>query len=136
MPNNLSVTGPQWYGKFGYEGESLEFDVIHDEAQDNSTSLSAVYSDGNVASNTETPVIITDLTVVEGIHDRPVDRYMHVGPDNAVILKGFNLNLLSSNATAVLGHIRWEDGIGEGTSVRLDSVDGHPDERRFEYNPR
>lgn len=133
-PNNLSVTGPDVHGRYDYGGVSLDFDVIHDEATDNSTSLSAVYDDGVVQSNTETPVIITDLSVVEGIHDRPVDRYMHVGPDNAVILKGFNLNQLSANATAVLGHIQWEDGIGEGTSVRLGSVDGHPDERRFEYN--
>ena len=134
VPSNLSVTGPQPYGKFGYIEPSLEFDVIHDEATDNSTSLSVVYSDGNVTSNTETPVIITDLAVIEGIHDRPVDRYMHAGPDNSVILTGFNLRRLSENATAVLGHKRWEDGIGEGTPVRLGSVDGHPDERRFEYN--
>lgn len=134
-PNNLSVLPQEVvHGRYGYGGGSLEFDVIHDEATDNSTSLSAVYNDGIVQSNTETPVIITDLEVVEGIYDRPVDRYMHVGPDNAVILKGFNLNQLSANATAILGHIRWEDGIGEGTSVRLGSVDGHPDERRFEYN--
>lgn len=134
-PSNLSVLPQEIvHGRYGYGGVSLDFDVIHDEATDNSTSLSAVYDDGVVQSNTETPVIITDLLVVEGIHDRPVDRYMHVGPDNAVILKGFNLNQLSANATAILGHIRWEDGIGEGTSVRLDSVDGHPDERRFEYN--
>lgn len=136
VPSNLSVTGPNSYGTFGYAGESLEFDVIHDEAKDNSTSLSAVYSDGNVASNTETPVIITDIDVraIDGGHDREADRYMHVGPDNAVVLKGFNLNTLSSNATAVLGSVAWEDGIGTGTEVRLSNVDGHPDEKRFEYS--
>lgn len=133
-PTNLSVTGPDVHGRYGYDGVSLDFDVIHDEAEDDSTSLSAVYNDGVVQSNIETPVIITDLAVVEGIHDRPVDRYMHVGPDNSVILKGFNLNQLSENATAVLGYAGWEDGLEEETTVRLGSVDGHPDERRFEYN--
>lgn len=132
-PNSLSVSGPDVHGRYGYSGGSLDFDVIHDEAADDSTSLSVVYNDGSVQSNTETPVILTDLAV-EGVHDRPVDRYMHVGPDNSVILKGFNLNQLSENATAVLGYARWEDGLEEETTVRLGSVDGHPDERRFEYN--
>ncbi|MBR6892119.1 MAG: hypothetical protein IKN15_02500 [Bacteroidaceae bacterium] len=135
-PNNLSVTGPDVHGRYGYGEASLDFDVIHDEATDNSTSLSAVYDDGIVQSNKETPVIITDLAVVEGIHDRPVDRYMHVGPDNAVILKGFNLNTLSDNATAVLGHRQWEDGFVEdgATEVTLSRIDGNPDERKFKYN--
>lgn len=135
-PNNLSVTGPDVHGRYGYGEASLDFDVIHDEATDNSTSLSAVYDDGIVQSNKETPVIITDLAVVEGIHDRPVDRYMHVGPDNAVILKGFNLNTLSDNATVVLGHRQWEDGFVEdgATEVTLSRIDSNPDERKFKYN--
>lgn len=132
-PKNLSITGPTWHGRYGYGGE---FDVIHDEATDNSTSLSAVYNDGIVQSNTETPVIITDLEVVEGEADRPADRYMHVGPENSVIVKGFNLNTLSDNATAVLGHMRWEDGfVDDGaTEVALSRIDGSPDKRKFKYN--
>lgn len=136
-PNNLSVLPQEIvHGRYGYGGASLEFDVIHDEATDNSTSLSAVYDDGVVQSNTETPVIITDLVVVEGSHDRPVDRYMHVGPENSVILKGFNLNKLSENATAVLGHMQWEDGFvdDEATEVTLSRIDDNPDERKFKYN--
>ena len=62
-PDNLTVNGPDTHGTFGYEVPSIEFDVIHDEEQ-TSTSLNAVYSDGNVTSNTETPVIITDMDVL------------------------------------------------------------------------
>lgn len=137
VPSNLSVTGPQHYGKYGYSGTSLEFDVIHDEATDNATSLSAVYSDGNVTSNTETPVIITDIDVlaIDGGHDREVDRFMHIGPDNAVVLKGFNLNTLTANATAVLGSIAWENGMEEATIATLRIPDnGDTNARQFEYS--
>jgi len=136
VPSNLSVTGPNSYGTFGYAGEPLEFDVIHDEAQDNSTSLSAVYSDGNVESNTETPVIITDIDVlaIDGGNDRAVDRFMHVGPDNAVVLKGFNLNTLTANATAVLGSIAWENGMEDAPTAPLRIPDnGDTNARQFEY---
>jgi phage baseplate assembly protein W len=136
-PNNLSVLPQEIvHGRYGYGGVSLDFDVIHDEATDNSTSLSVVYDDGVVQSNTETPVIITDLVVVEGQYDRHVDRYMHVGPENSVILKGFNLNKLSDNATAVLGHMQWEDGFVENgaTEVTLSRIDDNPYARKFKYN--
>jgi phage baseplate assembly protein W len=133
-PSNLSVTGPEVYGRYGYAGLPLEFDVIHDEATETS-SLSTVYSDGSQTSNTETPVILTDLEVEgeEGGRGHPADRFMHVGPNNAVVLKGFNLNTLSSNATAVLGHIAWEDGVVDAPTAPLLEVPGHPDERKFHY---
>ena len=135
VPNNLHISGPQTHGSYGYAGNPVEFDIIHDEATETS-SLSAVYQDGNTESNTETPVILTDVEILatEGGHDREADRFMHVGPENVVVLKGFNLNTLSVNATAELGHIAWEDGIGTGTEVVLLPVDGHPDERKFYYD--
>lgn len=135
VPSNLHINGPQTRGSYGYAGTPVEFDIIHDEATETS-SLSAVYQDGNTESNTETPVILTDVEILatEGGHDRETDRFMHVGPDNVVVLKGFNLNTLSVNATAELGHIAWEDGIGTGTEVVLLPVDGHPNERKFYYD--
>ena len=135
VPNNLHISGPQTHGSYGYAGNPVEFDVIHDEATETS-SLSAVYQDGNIESNMETPVILTDVEILatEGGHDREADRFMHVGPDNVVVLKGFNLNKLSVNATAELGHIAWEDGIGTGTEAVLLPVDGHPNERKFYYD--
>lgn len=136
VPNNLNVDGPEVYGKYGYETETIEFDVIHDEAKDGSTSLSAVYGNGDVESNEETPVILTDVEIVAGNeHDRPADRFMHVGPNYGVVLKGFNMNKLSANAYAVLGHPRWEDGLmSGGRSVALLPVDGHPEQRKFYYD--
>lgn len=135
VPENLRISGPQTRGSYGYAGNPVEFDIIHDEATETS-SLSAMYKDGNTESNTETPVILTDVEILatEGGHDRETDRFMHVGPDNVVVLKGFNLNTLSVNATAELGHIAWEDGIGTGTEAVLLPVDGHPDERKFYYD--
>lgn len=135
VPENLHISGPQTRGSYGYAGNPVEFDIIHDEAIETS-SLSAMYKDGNTESNTETPVILTDVEILatEGGHDRETDRFMHVGPDNVVVLKGFNLNTLSVNATAELGHIAWEDGIGTGTEAVLLPVDGHPDERKFYYD--
>lgn len=135
VPENLRISGPQTRGSYGYAGNPVEFDIIHDEATETS-SLSAMYKDGNTESNTETPVILTDVEILatEGGHDREADRFMHVGPDNVVVLKGFNLNTLSVNATAELGHIAWEDGIGTGTEAVLLPVDGHPDERKFYYD--
>lgn len=134
-PTNLTVTGPEVYGRYGYAGVPLEFDVIHDEATETS-SLSTVYSNGSNTSNTETPVILTDLEVEgdEGGHDRPADRFMHVGPNNSVVLKGFNLNTLSSSATAVLGDIAWEDGVVDAPTATLLEVPGHSDERKFHYS--
>lgn len=137
VPSNLSVAGPHPYGTFGYTGTSLEFDVIHDDATHNSTSLSAVYSDGNVTSNTETSVIITDIDILASDfgHDREVDRFMHVGPDNAVVLNGFNLNTLSANATAVLGSIAWENGMEDATTAILSIPDnGDTNARQFVYS--
>ena len=134
-PDNLTVNGPETHGTFGYEVPSIEFDVIHDEEQ-TSTSLNAVYSDGNVTSNTETPVIITDMDVlaIEGGHDRPADRFMHVGPENAVVLKGFNLNTLTENATAVLGSMAWEDGVENAPTAALRIPDnGDSNARQFLY---
>lgn len=137
-PSNLTINGPAVKaGPFGYEGLSLEFDVIHDDEK-STTSLSAVYSDGDFESNTETPVIITDMEVTaksEEGHDHEVDRFMHVGPNNSVILKGFNLNTLSDHATAVLGSGDWEDGIGDGVPAQLSVPDsGNTAERQFDYN--
>ena len=137
VTSNLSVTGPNLYGTFGYSEASVEFDVIHDGATDGSTSLSAVYSDGDVTSNTETPVIITDIDVlaIDGGHDREVDRFMHVGPDNAIVLKGFNLNTLTANATAVLGSIAWENGMEDAPTATLSIPDnGDTNARQFEYS--
>ena len=137
VTSNLSVTGPHLYGTFGYSETPVEFDVIHDEATDDSTSLSAVYSDGNVTSNTENPVIITDIDVlaIDGGHDREVDRFMHVGPDNAVVLKGFNLNTLTANATAVLGSIAWENGMEDAPTATLRiPANGDTTARQFDYS--
>lgn len=138
-PSNLSIDGPHVYEpKYGYNEANVEFDVIHDEPLDNddATSLNAVYSDGDVVSNTETPVIITDLSIVakgSSGEEEGVNRFTHVGPNNSVILKGFNLNTLSDNATAILGSGEWEGGIGDGTPVKLDSIEGRPDVRVFDY---
>lgn len=132
-PSNLKVDEPpEVHGKYGYNGSALEFDVIHDEADENSTSLSVVYSDGSNTSETVTPVIITDVEVDE--YGGETDRFTHVGPNNHIILKGFNLDKLSDGAKAILGSVAWEDGIAEGTAAELHKVDGKPGERMFFYS--
>ena len=132
--NYLSVNGPVNYGKYGYNDGKVEFDVIHADTSNDST-LSVVYNDGYDSSNEISPVILTDVEIIaeENGHDRPADRFLHVGPDNGVVLKGFNLKDLSQNATAVLGHSRWENGIETGTAVTLLKDNEHPDERYFYY---
>lgn len=136
-PSNLKVDEPpEVHGKYGYDSGSLRFDVIHDEAADGETSLSVVYDDGNNSSNEVKPVILTDIEVIakDGSHDREDDRFVHVGPNNTLILKGFNLDRLGPNAHAVLGHPAWEDGIMDGgISVPLLKDSAHADERYFHY---
>jgi len=135
-PSNLGVDGPEWYGKYGYVDGFLQFDVIHDEATDDNSSLSVVYNNGVNQSNEVNPVILTDIDVVvasEESTDRETDRFSHVGPNNRVILKGFNFDKLNKEtAKAVLGHPRWEDGIATGgvpVSLRWNN-----DEPYFDYD--
>ncbi len=136
IPNNLHVDGPEVHGKYGYPGDTLEFDVIHDEATANQSSMSVVYDDDGNASNVLNPVLLTDVDLVSGNdHDRAADRFMHVGQNYGVVLKGLNLDKLTGNAYAVLGNPIWENGLfSGGRAVELLSVDGHPEQRKFYYD--
>lgn len=137
IPNNLSVDPSSMvHGKYGYQGDTVELDVIHDEATDNQSSMSVVYDDDGNESNVLTPVLLTDAEIISGNeHDDPADRFMHVGQNYGVVLKGLNLDKLTGNAYAVLGNPIWENGLfSGGRAVELLAVDGHPEQRKFYYD--